>query len=57
MGNAMIQAEYWYGGSLNAGGTGVASFTFLYWNLVEPIADIDNDLANLNFTSRCPWNW
>ena len=36
-------------GSLNAGGTGAASFTFPYntWNLVELIVDLDNDAGRI----------
>jgi len=48
-------------GSLNAGGMGVASFTYSYntWNLVELIVDIDNDAAGLKFngTSIFTWPW
>jgi hypothetical protein len=48
-------------GSLNAGGIGVASFTYSYnnWNLVELIVDIDNDAAELKFngTSIFTWPW
>jgi len=48
-------------GSLNAGGTGTASFTFPYntWNFVELIVDIDNDLAEFKFngTSIHTWSW
>jgi hypothetical protein len=48
-------------GSLNAGGTGVASFTFPYnaWNLVELVVDIDNDAAEFKFngTSIHTWTW
>jgi hypothetical protein len=48
-------------GSLNAGGIGVASFTYSYntWNLVELIVDIDTDAAELKFngTSIYTWPW
>ncbi len=48
-------------GSLNAGGTGVASFTFPYntWNLVELIVDIDNDEAEFKFNGNSihTWQW
>ncbi|RPI62554.1 MAG: T9SS C-terminal target domain-containing protein [Ignavibacteriales bacterium] len=48
-------------GSLNAGGIGIASFTYSYnnWNLVELIVDIDNDAAGLKFngTSIYTWPW
>ena len=46
-------------GSLNAGGTGVASFTFPYntWNLVELIVDIDNDLAEFKFNNTSIYSW
>jgi hypothetical protein len=46
-------------GSLNAGGTGVASFTFPYnsWNLVELIVDIDNDAAEFKFNGASIHTW
>lgn len=48
-------------GSLNAGGTGVASFTFPYntWNLVELIVDLDTDEAEFKFNdvSIHTWAW
>ena len=48
-------------GSLNAGGTEAASFSFAYdtWNLTELIVDIDNDAAEFKFngTSIYSWPW
>ncbi len=46
-------------GSLNAGGTGVASFTFPYntWNQVELIVDIDNDEAEFKFNGNSIHTW
>ena len=46
-------------GSLNAGGTGAASFTYSYntWNLVEIIVDLDNDLAEFKFNGNSIYTW
>ena len=46
-------------GSLDAGGEGVASFTFPYntWNLVEIIVDIDNDAAEFKFNGTSVYSW
>ncbi len=48
-------------GSLDAGGTGIASFTFQYntWNFVELIVDIDNNNAEFKFNGNSIhiWAW
>ena len=48
-------------GSLNAGGTGAAAFTFPYntWNTVELIVDLDTDNAEFRFNGSLihTWTW